>query len=188
MPSELSTAFHPAAAFVASRHRDWLADRGANVIVDAAMPDLSTARSACDAAHRRGYQVHGVYVDVPYDTARARAAARWSTGLNNHSPQAPRGSEQWLGGRFLPEWYLQTNFPRALRGQAENRRTFLALATTGDLDRAQLFDGTRTPARLEHRWSHGERRAVTRIQSARPAPGPGADRGTPGRGPQDYER
>lgn len=154
-PRELSTALHAEASYLANLHRDWLLATGRNFVNDASMQHLSSTRDLADRAHAAGYTVHAAYVDVGYVDARARADVRWATGVDRHEPTAPPGSEEWLGGRYLPDWYLRSSFPGSISDSPINRQTFDRLANSTTFDTAVLYDGRHSPARLTSRWNHG---------------------------------
>ena len=176
-PRELSSVFHAEAARIAVDHRRWLTTENVSFVYDTTMHSYDAVRVVAESAHRNEYEVSGIYVDVDRDTARERATSRWAQGLAAHDPEAARGSEEWLGGRYTPEWLTEGFFPEG-SNEAVSRQT-MERAADGPkavLDRAQLYDGRAAgePATLVQSWEHGEASVVgtTAGSDAGGQPGP----------------
>ncbi|QYG95838.1 AAA family ATPase (plasmid) [Iamia sp. SCSIO 61187] len=183
-PRELSSALHPLASAIAKLHRRQLLQEGRNVIIDSSMHSYDTMTPTLDHAVARGYQVHALYVDIDYRTARTRADDRWLTAVEAHDPTAAVGSAEWLGGRYVPDWYLQGMFPpgATVASPAINRAVFGRLLQEGRFTTAALYDGRTSPtATLRRTWQ-----GTTPDPRPRRAAGghrPQPPRRRPGRGP-----
>lgn len=129
-PMDVSTLVHNEASYIASIQRQKLLQGGYNVILDMTMGSNPNSKVApfADA----GYEITGVYVDVPLQTSLLRSASRYQHGLNEYL------SGNGLGGRFVPQ-HVITNQKGADGYNSRNAQNFEEADKSGMFDKAMRF-------------------------------------------------
>jgi len=141
-PMETSALYHVESAFMADMLMERALQSGRNVIIDASMGTKEAPMSRLARLRELGYNVRGIFVDIPPSVSLERAAGRYRWGMR-----------QWRegkgpGGRTIP--------PRFITGQARpgggsvNRQVFDELAREGVFDQSEVYDNTGdAPRRVE---------------------------------------
>lgn len=101
-PMEASDLVHEESSYIAKRLALRAQAEGKNIIWDITMSSQATTTGRIDQLRSAGYMsVQGIFVDIPVETAVARADARHREGQDDH--RAGKG----FGGRFVPAEVLE---------------------------------------------------------------------------------
>lgn len=133
-PMERATLFHLESAYLADMLMERALASGRNVVIDATMGTKEAPLSRLTRLREQGYQVRGIFVDIPVDTSLERAAARYRWGMRQW--REGRGP----GGRPVPPQFITGQ--RGPGGQTMNRQVFDELAREGAFDAAEVYDNS----------------------------------------------
>jgi len=122
-PMELSAMYHVESAYLADALAERAYAEGKNVILDASMGDRTAPAARLARLRDMGYQVRGVFVDIPVETSLERASARYRSGMQQW------GSGAGPGGRTIPPALIEGQ--RGPGGMTKNRVVFDQLREEG---------------------------------------------------------
>jgi len=133
-PLETAWLIHEESSDISKRLTNVAIGEGRNVVLDNTMGSDSVFRKV-QALKDEGYDVEGVFVDVPVQTSIDAAFSRHMNGLARHR------KGMGLGGRFVPEFLQKESKPiKDPSLNSRNRERFDELASL--LTRARVFDNS----------------------------------------------
>lgn len=136
-PMEGASLIHEESSHLAGLLTQAAMSRGMNVIIDGTMANANSARRKSDKLKAAGYEVEGVFVDVPVDVSIKSALQRHRGGVDRFR----RGDGQ--GGRYVPVEYLEAS--RTEEGNeflSKNAEAYAGLMDDGTFSRARIFDNS----------------------------------------------
>lgn len=115
-PMERSALVHEESSIITKMLADRAYRDGTNVIWDITMSSGGGVRSRLDDMDSHGYNVDGVFVDIPVEVSVQRAMARYARGVENFN------DGEGLGGRYVPPEIIRAQ--RSSSGETINREVF----------------------------------------------------------------
>jgi hypothetical protein len=142
LPMEHAKFMHEESSDLANMLMDVATREGMNVILDTTMGSTGSAQKKIAKFHDRGYDVEGVFVDVPITVSQSSAAGRHLGGVNRFR----RGEMKdlgFLGGRYVPPEYIEAAAPEPDSPyNSKNRGVFEELKNMGLFTRSRVYDNS----------------------------------------------
>lgn len=135
-PLESATAVHQLSSLMGEIFGRALIADGYNVIFDTTLGHTVDGRPSfaedIEELKHFGYDVDGVFVDTPVDTAKGRRDSRWMDGVNEQNLE-----NKGRGGRYVPDYVYQS----PTRAVDQNRQNFDYLTSSESFDRWIVLSG-----------------------------------------------
>ncbi len=169
LPMEQASFIHEESSDLANMLQSIALSQGMNIILDTTMAakkgteDESSADGKIQKFADAGYQIRGIFVDVPVDVSVNSALDRHVGGVNRFNSGDDKGGGD-LGGRYVPPDYIRSASPseaqKAAGLNSKNRAVFERLKREGKFVEAELWDTsdrTRPPRLVEKGKVGGEK-------------------------------
>lgn len=149
LPMEQATFIHEESSDLANMLQEIALSRGLNIILDTTMAakkdtdDESSADKKIKLFSDAGYDIRGVFVDVPVEVSVDSALDRHAGGVDKFN-SGKEGGE--MGGRYVPPSYIMGAAPsegqKSLGYNSKNRAVFERLKKEGKFSSAEVWDNS----------------------------------------------
>lgn len=162
LPMEQATFIHEESSDLANMLQQIALSQGMNIILDTTMAakkgtdDQSSADGKIQKFIDAGYEVDGIFVDVPVEVSVQSALGRHWGGVSRFNEGNERGE---LGGRYVPPAYIESaRAPKGSPYNSKNRAVFERLKKEGKFRNAELWDTSdrSRPPQMVERGSVGK--------------------------------
>lgn len=190
LPMEQAAFIHEESSDLANMLQSIALSRGMNIILDTTMAakkgtdDASSADKKIALFKDAGYDIRGIFVDVPVSVSVDSALDRHAGGVDRFN-SGKEGGE--LGGRFVPPAYIQGAAPtEGQQGQgynSKNRAVFERLKAEGKFSDSEVWDNSdrsrepqlvnRTGAETPKEASQTSSSAIQRLKDSQKKKKPG---------------
>lgn len=146
LPMEQAAFIHEESSDLANMLQQIALAQGMNIILDTTMAakddkgEKSSADGKIEKFLENGYEVKGIFVDVPVEVSIASALGRHLGGVNKfNAGDDSRGGD--LGGRYVPPSYIEKSRPpEGSEFNSTNRMVFERLKKQGKFSAFELWD------------------------------------------------
>jgi predicted kinase len=142
LPMEHAFFMHEESSDLANLLHQVAMSKGMNVILDTTMASVGSTQKKVNKFLDKGYDVEGIFVDVPIHVSQDSALGRHRGGVNRFRAGDTEDHGEF-GGRFVPPEYIAASAPpEGSPYNSKNREAFEEMKKMGLFSRTRVYDNS----------------------------------------------